>query len=496
MAPLPDWVPKADDLEYGHKRVLAIDGGGIRGILVGVVLEYLEQAILEVLKEDKKHANLTRQDIYLADYFDIIAGTSTGGLLALYLAARGDTYDELGDMGRLGLEREMREEPNNPKHHRKGGATAALQMYRANATKIFKKKVPGWIPGVEAINNALCGSKYGWKGIEGVLREVFGDDEGRNPMLKLTDLTGSVLIPSFETKKTSPFTFSYNKYTGRSGFTYMANDPVGRYGADELRNFKADFPLWQVARATSAAPTFFPVAIVSPYGDPPVNKEGVKPPEFPYELIDGGVVANDPAFQAVLVQARMYGAHLKEKNAMNADDWLLPTDFAVLSLGTGTVKSAANQGRGAQLSIVADLVTKVLMSGASDLVHSYFMAMMGNLPKGSEGRDQFERNPPCPYLRIQKTDTSTDDPKELEKLADDVLRKAQKDVTADERNTYKKCLSAMDDVSDKNMDMLEHIGDFLGRYYTGRPLGDRLERPNLLKNYVREYLLAPKKKKN
>ena len=37
--------------------------------------------------------------------------------------------------------------------------------------------------------------------------------------------------------------------------------------------------------------------------------------------------------QAVLVQARMYGAHLKAKKAMNADDWLLPTDFAVLSIG-------------------------------------------------------------------------------------------------------------------------------------------------------------------
>jgi hypothetical protein len=72
----------------------------------------------------------------------------------------------------------------------------------------------------------------------------------------------------------------------------------------------------------------------------------------------------------------MYGASLKAANAEASIDWLLPTDFAILSVGTGTVKSAAPQGRGAQLALVADLVGKVLMAGASDLVHSYFKAMM------------------------------------------------------------------------------------------------------------------------
>jgi patatin-like phospholipase/acyl hydrolase len=68
-----------------------------------------------------------------------------------------------------------------------------------------------------------------------------------------------VAIPSFNTKETSPFTFSYNSYTGEPGFTFVGKNPDEKYGDDEdLHSFVADFELWQVARATSAAPTYFP----------------------------------------------------------------------------------------------------------------------------------------------------------------------------------------------------------------------------------------------
>lgn len=56
-------------------RILSIDGGGIRGILPGQILVRLE----ELLQEHDPQARL-------ADYFDFMAGTSTGGILAcLYL---------------------------------------------------------------------------------------------------------------------------------------------------------------------------------------------------------------------------------------------------------------------------------------------------------------------------------------------------------------------------------------------------------------------------
>ncbi|PWA45764.1 acyl transferase/acyl hydrolase/lysophospholipase [Artemisia annua] len=57
--------------------VLSIDGGGIRGIVPGVILEYLESQLQEM---DGNNARL-------ADYFDVISGTSTGGLVSVMLTA-------------------------------------------------------------------------------------------------------------------------------------------------------------------------------------------------------------------------------------------------------------------------------------------------------------------------------------------------------------------------------------------------------------------------
>jgi hypothetical protein len=68
-----------------------------------------------------------------------------------------------------------------------------------------------------------------------------------------------VLVRSFNVRETSPFTFSYNSFKGTPGFSVVGKNKAERYGDDEdLHSFTADFELWQVARATSAAPTSFP----------------------------------------------------------------------------------------------------------------------------------------------------------------------------------------------------------------------------------------------
>src|SRR5262245_61788769 len=69
----------------GQKRLLAIDGGGIRGVLALEILRRIE-ALLKVQSG--------RADFRLSDYFDYIAGTSTGGIIAAGLAV-GKSVDEI-----------------------------------------------------------------------------------------------------------------------------------------------------------------------------------------------------------------------------------------------------------------------------------------------------------------------------------------------------------------------------------------------------------------
>src|SRR5438034_1484320 len=71
----------------GPRKLLAIDGGGIRGVLSLKILETIEQFLI-------KESN--RADYRLADYFDYVAGTSTGGIIAAGIAV-GMSVNELPD---------------------------------------------------------------------------------------------------------------------------------------------------------------------------------------------------------------------------------------------------------------------------------------------------------------------------------------------------------------------------------------------------------------
>jgi patatin-like phospholipase/acyl hydrolase len=178
-------------------RILSIDGGGIRGVIPATVLTYVEK------KTGKA----------IGDLFDYLAGTSTGGILALGLAARA------------------------PDGTPRFTAAQLLELYRNKGATIFSRSV--W-HAIVAVNN-LDGPKYEAGGIESVLRDCFGT-------LALGDAPArtKVLVPAYDIVSRTPFFFrSYLK----------AGEPDTRA-----------VPMWKVARGTSAAPTFFPPEDV-PVGD-------------------------------------------------------------------------------------------------------------------------------------------------------------------------------------------------------------------------------------
>ncbi len=300
------------------RKILSIDGGGIRGIIPAMVLSEIE-------KRTKKP---------VCELFDLIAGTSTGGILALGLTkpnGGGSPAYSAGDM---------------------------LSMYEKHGEDIFHCTL--W----RKYLSYLLDSKYSSEGIEKVLEEYFGKS-------RLSEALTDIIITSYETEKRMPFFF-----TSRD-----ARDP----GKKELY----DHPIVSVARATSAAPTYF-----EPFKMPTRDKNFAGH----YTLIDGGVFANNPAV-----------CGYSELRANHPDEG----DFLMVSIGTGEYtkkfpyKEVSDWGKLEWAIPILDIV----FDGVSDTV-SYQMEQI--LPDNGGGRR---------YYRFQATldeEDSLDDvtPENIARLRD------------------------------------------------------------------------------
>jgi predicted acylesterase/phospholipase RssA len=166
-------------------RILAIDGGGIRGILPAMVLSDLER----------------RTNRPIIDLFDLIVGTSTGGLVALALAC-----------------------PNaegKPRH----SARDIVRLYEVEGKRVFSRSVWHKIRSV----GALAEGKYPSAGIEGVLQDYFGE-------CRLKDALADVVVPAYEIERRIPFFFKTANAKAKSYY---------------------DYPMKKVIRAATAAPTYF-----------------------------------------------------------------------------------------------------------------------------------------------------------------------------------------------------------------------------------------------
>lgn len=229
-------------------RILSIDGGGIRGILPGQILVALE----ERLKSKNPSARI-------ADYFDLIAGTSTGGILTcLYL------FPEKGGA--------------QPKF----SASEAVELYLERGDDIFDVSL--W-QGLSS-GGGLWDEKYSENELERALKEYFGD-------LQLSQLLKPCLITAYDIRRRKTHFFKQHK----------AKDDQ-----------KHDFLVRDVARATSAVPTYFELPRVRSLSSPPKR----------YPLIDGGVFANNPALCAYAEARQIFKKTAK--------------DIFILSLGTATTE--------------------------------------------------------------------------------------------------------------------------------------------------------------
>lgn len=237
------WFTKKEK-DKEERFILSLDGGGIRGIVTSVILSHLSQGLKE------------RGDMRpLYSHFDLIAGTSTGALLALGLAIDGlDVKQDEGPLcpvthiEKTGLF--SRQTVTDGFIARLGDPEAFTELYMKNASGIFSSK--------GNFLSQVFSTKYDTASYEKFLRNTFCDtclEDAMVPCLVITydSMAGCMRILS-----------SYNEY----------------------RDMKA----CDAARASSAAPVYFP---------PFYAADG-------HSLLDGGIVANNPALAAYTEAQKLY----------------------------------------------------------------------------------------------------------------------------------------------------------------------------------------------
>ncbi|MBF2074970.1 MAG: patatin-like phospholipase family protein [Synechococcales cyanobacterium C42_A2020_086] len=251
-------------MTYRYK-ILSIDGGGIRGIIPALILAELEKC----------------SGKSIAESFDLIAGTSTGGVLA------------------MGLTKPHSRTPQRPQY----SAADLVDLYCTQGKRIFQERFPG------RVDEWLSNPKHSSKGKEAVFSEYLGETT-------LDQALTDIFVTSYDTQLRKPIFFTGNPNAEEH---------------DNSLNFRricSGFTMKQAAMATSAAPTFF-----EPYRMPTSHRDT---PRGFYSLIDGAVYANNPTLLAAL-EARMDYRRRQEAAGVQAIEELYLPQILIVSLGTGAL---------------------------------------------------------------------------------------------------------------------------------------------------------------
>jgi uncharacterized protein len=317
------------DPAHGPKRILALDGGGLRGVLTLGMLREIESLLRA------RHGN--DPDFRLCHYFDLIAGTSTGAIIAAALSL-GMSVDEVH------------------------------QHYLALGKLVFKRSLLRW---------GALRAKFDAGKVREALIGVLGERRMDSPDFR----TGLLVVTKrLDTGSTWPVT----------------NNPKSLYfarGSSETTIPNAEYPLWQVVRASTAAPYFFDPETIQ-IGRSTGGLKAVRG-----DFVDGGVSpANNPTLQA-LMTATMDGYRLGWKTGAE--------QLLVVSVGTGKADAEVGhaniiEGRAA---IHAVLSLKALMEDCADQVEAVMQWLSASPTARPIDREMDKAQPPlggqalCSYLR-------------------------------------------------------------------------------------------------
>ncbi|SJM91526.1 Patatin [Crenothrix polyspora] len=243
----------------GQKKILACDGGGILGLMSVEILAKIE-AELRVARK--------KPDLVLADYFDFVCGTSTGAIIAACISS-GMSMDTI------------------------------RTFYLQSGKQMFDKA------------SLLKRLKYSYNDepLAKLLKAAL------DKQLQETDATlGSNNLKTL-------LMMVMRNHTTDSPWP-VSNNPYAKYNDRSRDDCNLNLPLWQLVRASTAAPTFFPPEIVT-LG----NKK-----KYDFIFVDGGVTTyNNPAYLAFqMATAKPYAVNWQT----GADQML------IVSVGTGNAANA------------------------------------------------------------------------------------------------------------------------------------------------------------
>lgn len=232
----PAFLKKRRITENSTINVLSIDGGGIRGIIPAILIENIESRVNAILQREELIGE--QETLVTADIFDLIAGTSVGGMIALALATPNDQGQP------------------PPAHN-------ISERFTDLAYEIFPRQ-SAWYKNLTFIPSLFWTSKYPRGPIEEKLRDWFNDGI-------LNSLVVPTVVPSVELSRSAPNTLK----------VFKSYSPHERFRTRD------------VARATSAAPSYFPMHTMRE-----IQNEGENIEPHNYNLVDGGLALNDPSLLA------------------------------------------------------------------------------------------------------------------------------------------------------------------------------------------------------